>query len=162
MRRLACGGNILAPGRPNRPIQFIDVRDLCNWIVHCLEEKITGIYNATGPEDSLTMQELLNTGIEVLQPKESAKLVWLDDNTLLKENLGAWIEMPLWIPENEPNSSVFSNICSAKAQAKGLTYRPLSCTIEDIYDWDKNRNAFLKAGLDKEKEKHILACSAKI
>ncbi|HEX6650735.1 MAG TPA: NAD-dependent epimerase/dehydratase family protein, partial [Pyrinomonadaceae bacterium] len=43
--RVARGGEVLAPGRPDRFIQFIDVRDLAEWIVRMIEGRETGAYN---------------------------------------------------------------------------------------------------------------------
>src|SRR2546423_826005 len=58
--RVAAGGEVLAPGPPERYVQFIDVRDLAEWIVKMVERKEKGIYNANGPTKSLTMQTVLD------------------------------------------------------------------------------------------------------
>ena len=52
--RVSQGGRVIAPGDPERNIQFIDVRDLASWTIHLIENKITGLFNATGPEKPLT------------------------------------------------------------------------------------------------------------
>ncbi|HYE14573.1 MAG TPA: NAD-dependent epimerase/dehydratase family protein, partial [Pyrinomonadaceae bacterium] len=57
--RVARGGEVLAPGRPGKQVQFIDARDLSDWIVRVAEERRTGVFNATGPERKLTMGEFL-------------------------------------------------------------------------------------------------------
>jgi len=57
--RASLGGEMLVPGTPNDPIQIIDVRDLADWLMHCLENNIVGVYNATGPAKELTMKTLL-------------------------------------------------------------------------------------------------------
>src|SRR6185436_16597594 len=44
--RVARGGEVLAPGRPDQPVQFIDARDLAGWIVKMIERQATGVYNA--------------------------------------------------------------------------------------------------------------------
>ena len=51
--RVHRGGEVLAPGAPADPTQFIDVRDLTQWMVRCLENGVTGVYNATGPRAPL-------------------------------------------------------------------------------------------------------------
>src|SRR5690242_1284476 len=53
--RLARGGEVLAPGRRDDPVQFIDVRDLAEFMVHLLEEKRSGIYNVVGPRSPMTV-----------------------------------------------------------------------------------------------------------
>src|SRR5262249_10329396 len=60
-RRIARGGDVLAPGRPDRPIQLVDARDLADWIVRMAEARTTGVYNSTGPDAPLTMERFLTT-----------------------------------------------------------------------------------------------------
>ena len=50
--RLAAGGQVLAPGHPELPIQFIDVRDLASWILRLITHRASGAFNATGPNDT--------------------------------------------------------------------------------------------------------------
>jgi 2'-hydroxyisoflavone reductase len=57
--RIAGGGEVLAPGSPDRQLQFIDVRDLAEWIVRMAEARQAGTYNATGPDYVLTFQAFL-------------------------------------------------------------------------------------------------------
>ena len=57
--RVARGGEVLAPGRPERFVQFIDARDLCEWIVSMAEQKAAGIYNANHAPEKFTMQSVL-------------------------------------------------------------------------------------------------------
>ncbi len=59
--RVAQGGEVLAPGHPDRPVQIIDVRDLAKWIMRMVEAGKTGTYNATGPDYTLTIGHLLET-----------------------------------------------------------------------------------------------------
>ena len=42
------GGEVLAPGTSDDPVQFIDARDLAEWTIRMAENRETGIYNATG------------------------------------------------------------------------------------------------------------------
>ena len=58
-QRLARGGEVLAPGRRNDPVQFIDVRDLAEFMVLLLEDGKSGVYNVVGPQKTLTMPEFL-------------------------------------------------------------------------------------------------------
>ena len=59
LTRVAAGGDVLAPGLPDRPVQFIDVRDLADWLVACAERRLTGVFNATGPADRVTRRRMV-------------------------------------------------------------------------------------------------------
>ena len=51
--RIAEGGDILAPGSPEDDTQLIDVRDLAAWLVDGAEQRLTGVYDATGRVTSI-------------------------------------------------------------------------------------------------------------
>src|SRR6185503_18679325 len=53
-QRIVRGGEILAPGKPDDPMQIIDVRDLAEFMVHLLETKQHGVFNVAGPKQPLT------------------------------------------------------------------------------------------------------------
>ena len=57
--RLARGGEILAPGDGSDPVQFIDARDLAEWTIRMAEQRITGVFNASGPGQPMTMRQML-------------------------------------------------------------------------------------------------------
>jgi len=155
-RRVAQGGEVLAPGRPDKPVQFIDVRDLAEWTLHMVERQQTGIYNATGPDQVITMQQLLETCQQVSQ--NDATLTWLDDAFLLEQKAGPWMELPLWIPDAEQDMAGFMSIDIARALAAGLTFRPLAETVRATLDWDATRptTTEYKAGMAHEKELTLL------
>lgn len=155
--RVAQGGQILAPGRPNRSIQFIDVRDLATWIVRMLESEETGTYNIASTPGALTMNSLLQTCCDVTH-KDPA-LVWMDDAFLVEHEVGAWVELPLWIPEDEPMAQGFFDFRADRAIAKGLTVRPLEETVRATMDWSQTRpdNHEWRGGLTKEREAELLA-----
>jgi 2'-hydroxyisoflavone reductase len=152
--RVARGDEVLAPGRPDRFIQFIDVRDLAEWTVSMIEHNATGAYNAHGLPNSLTMQRLLEECRSVTG--SDAQFTWISEDFLLQENLAAWSELPLWLPEEAaPHLKGFMFISPAKAIAAGLNFRPLRDTIRDILTWHQT-NDELKAGLDRDKERALL------
>jgi 2'-hydroxyisoflavone reductase len=154
--RVARGGEVLAPGHPDRFIQFIDVRDLAEWIVGMIERKATGAYNTHGIPNTLTMQGLLDECKSVTG--SDAQFTWATEDFLLHEKVAAWSELPLWLPEEAaPHLKGFMFINPAKAIAAGLTFRPLSQTITDTLTWyETNRGDELKAGLDFYKERALL------
>jgi len=152
--RVARGGTVLAPGHPDRFIQFIDVRDLAEWTISMVERKATGAYNAHGVPNSLTMKQLLDECKSVTG--SDAQFTWVSEDFLLKENVAAWSELPLWLPEEAaPHLKGFMFISPDKAISAGLNSRPLRYTIRDILTWRQINDA-LKAGLDRDKERALL------
>jgi 2'-hydroxyisoflavone reductase len=152
--RMARGGRVLAPGRLDEPVQFVDVRDLADWIIQCVEDRRIGIYNATGPERILTHGEFFEacqsvTGI----PSE---LVWMSDEFLLRHGVGAYREMPLWVPARE--GAGFHRVNCTKAIRAGLCFRSLEHTIGDTLAWwnERGGDASLSAGLSPERETALL------
>jgi len=154
--RVARGGEVLAPGRPDRFIQFIDVRDLAEWTIRMIERKATGAYNTHGIPNTLTMQHLLEACKSVTG--SDAQFTWTTEEFLLQEKIAAWTELPLWLPEDAaPHLQGFMFISPDKAIAAGLTFRPLSETISDTLKWfQTNRADELSAGLDFYKERALL------
>ncbi|HSE17188.1 MAG TPA: NAD-dependent epimerase/dehydratase family protein [Pyrinomonadaceae bacterium] len=155
--RVARGGEVLSPGRPNRFIQLIDSRDLAEWTIKMIEHKATGVYNTHSVPNTLTMQNLLDECQSV--SKSDARFTWVTEDFLLRENVAAWSELPIWLPEEAaPHLKGFMFISPDKAIAAGLTFRPLTETIHDTLTWyQTNRNDdTLKAGLDRDKERALL------
>lgn len=154
--RIKRGGAVLAPGRPQRQIQFIDVRDLSAWIIECLEQRTTGAFNATGPNDVLTMLEFLNLCRKSLN--ETAELVWYSDQELLDLKIDPWMQMPLWVPESDEEHLGFMALDCSKAWTSGLKSRRIEETVADTLAWDQTRDpqADRKAGLAKDVEEGVL------
>ena len=138
-RRIARGGDVLAPGRPERPVQFIDVRDLAEWCVRLAEARRTGVFNANGPGAMLTMGTFLETCITVT--RSDARLHWMPDDALIADGVRRWTELPLWVPESEPSFGGFLLGDNRRAIAAGLTFRPLADTIRATLDWDRAEGA---------------------
>src|SRR5438105_4243901 len=123
--RVARGAEVLAPGRPDRYVQFIDVRDLAEWIVRMIERGGTGVYNANGLPKNLTMERVLE---ECKMVSDSdATLTWVSEEFLMQEKVVPWSEMPLWMPEvGAPHLRGFMFINCDKAVGAGLSFRPLN------------------------------------
>jgi len=150
--RLSRGGKVLAPGRPERTVQFIDVRDLAAWMLDRAGAGGPGCFNATGPAEPLTMAELIQTTRQTLGIP--AEPVWVDDAFLLECEVGAYGEMPLWVPESYSpwTASV------ERAVAAGLRPRPLAETVQDCLNWHRTRprEYRLRAGLSPRREADLL------
>ena len=122
----------------------VPTSDMAEWIIRMTEIRQTGIYNATGAEDGLTMGRLLEECRTV--SGSAATFIWASEKFLLDQKVGAWSEMPLWIPEDYNGIFLVNN---DKAITAGLTFRPLSDTIKDTLTWDATRpsNIEWRAGL---------------
>lgn len=148
--RVADGGEVLAPGRENQRIQFIDVRDLAQWIIHLSGTEQSGIYHANGPEYRLTMERFLDTCAKTLN--KEASFTWVSEDFLQKESVKPWMDLPVWIPTEKDFSQDVS-----KAIGSGLSFRPIEETIADTYQWDVGRGeGKRKAGITKDREKALL------
>jgi 2'-hydroxyisoflavone reductase len=155
--RIAGGGEVLAPGRPSRPTQFIDVRDLAGWIVLLIEKNATGVYNATGPAQPLPMGELLESCRQI--SGSSANLLWVSEDLLLEHQVVPWSELPLWVPESDPGSAGLFKVDISKALQDGLTFRSLEETIRTTLAWANTRTPdhAWRAGLTREREAELMA-----
>lgn len=157
VRRIKQGGEVLAPGNPDRQVTFIDARDLAEWTIRMIEANRTGVYNALGPNEPITLRQVLETCKAV--SGSDANFIWMDDKFLLDNDAQPWMEIPLWIPDIEEEKGFFT-VDFSKAIADGLTSRPLESTIRDIVEWDTARSAHepteLKAGLKAQKEAALL------
>jgi 2'-hydroxyisoflavone reductase len=156
--RLDRGGEVLAPGDPSDPVQFIDARDLAEWTIRMVEKGETGTYNATGPAKKLGIGEMLG-GIEDAN-KSTAKFTWVPADFLEQQKVAPWSDMPVWIPPRGEEAGG-NQINNQRALAKGLTFRPLAATARDTLAWFKtlpqDRQSHLKAGLTQERETEVLA-----
>ncbi len=156
--RVSKGGEVLAPNSPADFVQCIDVRDLAAFIVTCVENRTTGIYNADAPQASLTIGRLLDTCKEV--SKSDATFIWLPKDFMAEHKVRPWSDMPVWLPA-EGETAGEGQVSVKAAIAKGLTHRPLAETVRDtlayVDTWPAERKAKLKAGLSPEREKEVLA-----
>jgi 2'-hydroxyisoflavone reductase len=126
--RAAQGGEMLVPGTPDDPVQIIDVRDLAEWVVRCIETRTVGAFNATGPAKELTMRAMLEGCREAAGTE--TKPVWADPGFLAEHGLG----FPIWVaPEGE--TAGFHRVSVAKAVQAGLRFRPVEDTAADALAW---------------------------
>src|SRR6266478_5481837 len=152
--RIDRGGEVLAPGNPNDPVQFIDGRDLAEWTIRMVENRETGTYNATGPAKQLGIGGMLD-GIKAAL-KSNATITWVTEDFLTRQKVEPWSDMPVWTGKE-------SGLARAKidrALSKGLTFRPLAETARDTLAWFKplpqDRQSKLRAGLTSEREMEVL------
>jgi len=153
--RIDRGGEVLAPGSPHDPVQFVDGRDLAEWTIRMVENRETGIYNATGPAKPLGIGGMLDETKGAL--KSNPTFTWITEDFLTRQKVEPWSDMPVWTGKE-------SGLARAKierALSKGLTFRPLPETARDTLAWFKSlpqdRQGKLRAGLTPEREMEVLA-----
>ncbi len=157
--RIERGGEVLAPGNPTDLVQFIDARDLAQWMVRLLEEGKTGVYNATGPEAPLSIAEMLY-GIRAATTAD-VRFTWVDADFLSEHEVRSWQQMPVWIPPRDGMDG-FAAVNCTKAIADGLRFRPLAVTARDTITWHESlpedqQTVPGRFGITAEKEAGVLA-----
>jgi len=156
--RVSRGGEMLAPGTPHDPVQIIDVRDLSAWMMHLVEKRTTGYYNAITSPHAITIGSL----IEACQhetPAAGTKVTWVSEDFLGSHWKPEEVDLPPWSPMKGEYAGA-SLTSAAQALKAGLRTRPLRETVHDTLVWFKSlpadRQAKLKAGLDPQKETDTL------
>lgn len=130
VQRMHRGGEVLAPGDPATPVQFIDARDAAAWMLRQSERGHTGVFNLTGPQQPLTIGELLRCARDTLNPQ--AALQWVGERFLLDAGLAPWSDLPVWLPRADAG---VHGVSIGRALASGLTCRPLAQTLSDTAQW---------------------------
>ena len=135
-------------------MQFIDACDLAEWTIRMVENRETGIYNATGPAKPLGIGGMLDGTKAAL--KSNATFTWVREDFLTRQKVEPWSDMPVWTGKE-------SGVARAKidrALSKGLTFRPLAETARDTLAWFKSlpqdRQSKLRTGLTPERETQVL------
>ncbi len=131
--RGAAGGRVLAPGRAGRRIQCIDARDLAAWLVDLLEVGGSGSFNATGPvcgDAGGSLGELIESALDLAG--SAGEIEWVGDDFLLAQGVAPWTELPLWLPESDPQTRGLYSADLGRARSAGLRTRPLAQTMNDI------------------------------
>ncbi|MES3033765.1 MAG: twin-arginine translocation signal domain-containing protein [Gemmatimonadota bacterium] len=155
--RIDRGGEVLAPGTPNDPVQYVDARDLSEWMIRLAESRTLGTFNATGPKLPTTIGEMLH-GIKAVTTS-GAQFTWVSADFLAANQVRAWSDMPVWVPP-AGRTAAFARVNCQRSYDAGLTFRPLAETAAATLAWYKTRPAAeqekARAGLAPEREKVVL------
>ena len=161
LRRIAEGGEVLAPGPKDLPLQYIDARDLASWLVPSIEKNLTGIFNTLAPAGHSTMQALLELCKSTTT--SDAHFTWVPTDYLLEHEIEPWSELPIWIA---PDMYGFYNFDQSKARAAGLFCRPIHQTVVDTWQslltepQSELPPGRIPPGIGREKELSVLAAWA--
>jgi len=160
LRRLERGGEVLAPGPPDQPLQYIDCRDLAAWMLSAAHRGLGGTFNTVSRRGHATMASLLEAAREVTGSR--ATLVWVSPEVIEAAGIEPWIELPVWVPPSGEYVGIHDSDVSA-AYAAGLTCRPVSQTVADTWRWlqdegdPASRPGLPVHGLSPDTERRVLA-----
>lgn len=156
--RLSRGGEVLVPGKADDPVQYIDVRDVAEWMIRLIEQQNTGTFNAVGPASTTGMHRFIYGAHAAFSSEASFLMV--DDYDFLLEHKVPY-SIPWIMPTGDNYGSARVNI--EHGVANGLTFRPLAKSVMDIHEWwhsdavsEERRTKMVKEGL-MAREKEIIA-----
>ncbi|MCK5376942.1 MAG: NAD-dependent epimerase/dehydratase family protein [Acidobacteria bacterium] len=156
--RIHRGGEVMAPGNPTDPVQFIDCRDLGEWYIRLVETGAIGTYNGTGPASPMSIAGMLY-GIRATTATE-IEFTWVDAGFLEEHEVQAWAHMTVWVPPESEDGGL-AQVKIDRAKDAGLTFRPLDETVRDTLEyWHSlpvERRTKPRAGCPPELETKTLA-----
>jgi len=158
--RMDRGGDVLVPGPPDLPLQYVDCRDLAAWMLSAAENGLGGAYNLTSARGHATMATLLGAARDVTGSR--ATLVWVTPEVIEAAGIQPWTELPVWLPPTDEYAGMHDADVSA-ALAVGLTCRPAAETVADTWRWLQEEGypqpqpGRPANGLDPETERRVLA-----
>ena len=154
--RVSNGGEVMAPVGPSEPAQFVDARDLAEFVAHVLEIDDGGTYNVTGPRAAITIGDVLAACAH--ESASETQFTWVDAAFLKEQGVQPWMEVPLWVPQDTPERSIVQADVT-RAMERGLRIRPLPQTVRDTLAWARTagkQRVNLTAGLTQEREADLL------
>jgi 2'-hydroxyisoflavone reductase len=162
LRRIARGGDVLAPGPEDLGIQYVDARDLARLALDAGEAGRSGPVDTVSPIGGATFGELMRTCVEVTG--SDAELVWVDPGFVVAQGIEPWGELPVWLPLDDVELYALHTCDVRRAVEWGLRIRPLHETVADAWAWVQQVDAAGTApeprpgiGLDPAKETAALA-----
>lgn len=161
LHRVARGGPVLAPGPRELGLQYIDVRDLAEWVLDAAYAGLHGPYNIVSPVAHATMEEFLEACVAVAGAAD-VELRWTDPAVIAEHGIEPWSQLPVWLPPGELHDTMH-NTSTDKALAAGLRARPVAETVADTWAWLQSLGGALPQrpergakGLDPEVEAKAL------
>ncbi|MEY7981389.1 reductase, partial [Streptomyces pilosus] len=133
LNRTARGGPVLAPGPRELPLQYVDVRDLAEWILGAAEQGLSGPYNLVSPQGHTTTGELLEACVRATGG--TAELRWTAPEVVLEAGIEPWTQLPVWVPPGSDLHDALHSSDVSRAVAAGLRCRPVAETVADTWRW---------------------------
>ena len=130
--RIARGGRVVAPGRRDRPLQYVDARDLAGWLLDAVATGQGGAVDVVGPSGIATTNSLLAACVDAT--RSDAELVWVSEADLEAAGVEPWVQLPCWVPESGEYAGFLEGDTSLAA-ARGLRCRPVRQTVLDTWRW---------------------------
>jgi len=130
--RVARGGDVVAPGRPDRPLQYLDARDLAAFTLDALAAGRSGAFDVTSASGHATTRSLLEACVAATG--SDARLVWVPEDVVLRSGAQPWTQLPIWVPEVGEFAG-FLEGSPTKALGAGLRCRPVEETVADTWAW---------------------------
>lgn len=130
--RLAAGGRVPAPGPRDRPLQYVDGRDLAAWFLDAGRHGTSGVFNAVSRPGHTTTGALLEQAVRVTGGR--AELVWVTPEAVAEAGVEPWTQLPIWVPPTGELAGLHDCDVSA-AHAAGLRCRPMEETVADTWAW---------------------------
>jgi 2'-hydroxyisoflavone reductase len=156
--RIHRGGEVLAPGAQDDPIQYIDVRDLADFYVNLLEQRTFGTFNLVAPAAPLNTAEFLY-GIRATTATP-VRFTWIDWDFLESQGLRGGQQLAAWRPPVGDNLN-YGRVDNSRSIAAGLTFRPLAVTAYETREWWLSRqteaDARIGSGPPPDREAAVLA-----
>ncbi|MFD4556683.1 NAD-dependent epimerase/dehydratase family protein [Streptomyces sp. NPDC058469] len=132
--RVARGGPVLAPGPRDLALQYVDVRDLAEWLLGAVERGLSGPYNLMSPQGHATMGSLLDACVRVAGGAE-VELRWTSPEVVLGAGIEPWTQLPVWVPPGSEGYDALHSADVSRAVATGLRCRPVAETVGDTWRW---------------------------
>lgn len=158
LQRMARGGDVVAPGTPDRAFQALDGRDLAAFCLGLQAGDGAGPFDVTGPPGRYTWGDFLALVAETTGA--GARLVWAGDAVLAQAGVAPWTGLPLWLPA-VPEVAHFFDVRPDRAVTAGFAARPLADTVGDTWAWLQSLSqppvATRANGIDQATEDAILA-----
>jgi 2'-hydroxyisoflavone reductase len=147
----------VVPAPRERPVQFIDGRDLAAWMLELAAREIDGTFNACSEAWHWRMGDLV--AALVAASSQPPRPAWIEDDDLVAYGVTPWVGLPLWLPPSEPDSAGFMTMNCARARAAGLAVRSLADTIHDTAEWlaARDNGGAWKSVLTADAERALLA-----
>ncbi|WP_237277316.1 NAD-dependent epimerase/dehydratase family protein [Streptomyces caniscabiei] len=133
LNRVARGGPVLAPGPRDLPLQYVDVRDLADWVLGAAERGLSGARNLAGPPGTTTMGELLDACVRATGG--AAELRWTAPESILDAGVEPWTELPVWVPGGSDLHDALHRADVSRAVREGLRCRDVTETVRDTWEW---------------------------